>query len=917
MWGGSHSFNSERETKSNYISMNMARRGSRVAPAPPQTAPAAKMGTFIDDDFDTVTPVTPSKPNSKEGGKRNDNSPHNTRHRHRGFQVEGDTPYAMDVGAQFGHGTQNAIDEINDELDEELAHLDRKLDGVMRHKGDKSTGLRGIKERGKAKFHVEKGKKKFKKTIGKMHLVRGGLADDGVSFVHASSEDEDDDALMSGLNSNDGNNGNGGGNGGVQLVTTIDPNIKKQLILALKMKRTYKSALQGVSDKFRKSLVEIDKMHVELAKAQEELNIAHTQAARNGVGSGATFRVSNSNESKRDEEDRARRDRERKKLLMASGGGGAEEIETEIDSNQPQALRLCKKLGILYNRYKPLRGDVIKIEQRFGTSVASYFHFYQWIFLNSIVVWLLYFSGFGYHMYLNTNLCVDPNDATGDNYKSRHVQFIACRPMGICEVANPDLELGKNTTDGVGLGCHYSDHCYDFNADETSKTLKSDKNGYLATGVCTQKYKNLVLGRLSFAFETSTAGSWVPELFMFSSFQANEAWIYTVMLLGSIFVMMIQTVIKWSAEDRKLKMITAFEGSQAKQNKYAKLVLNSWDHNLHSVREIRDHKLFIAESLRMLVQDAEAQNASGSRTFVEKAKLYARRGFFILLYIIIQIGGMALIVITLAGQSPTIKTFGEYVYTQTSGALEITPIVVGIVNGVVPQLTTRLLKQEKYDDQGTVIKQTVLRIFLTKTFNILIQVVSYLLLQDPFLFAAVDSPPQFLGKWHQSIPVLQMISLRSVFKKAFGTVLDSAGTKADFANACRVNQVGLNLFSFLYIAFATEIVMAFLFPGIAWLTAKIKKKPIKKAQFDVALKMIGLLYFMQICLFTMPFMPFVGCIFIFLLFIKFKMEFFLTNKFGKKPKKAWAAKDSGKKEFNTCVCFVEIKPNFRRCLFVY
>jgi len=150
--------------------------------------------------------------------------------------------------------------------------------------------------------------------------------------------------------------------------------------------------------------------------------------------------------------------------------------------------------------------------------------------------------------------------------------------------------------------------------------------------------------------------------------------------------MMIQTVFKWSAEDRKLKMINAFEGSQAKQNKYAKLVLNSWDHNLHSVREIRDHRLFIAESLRMLVQDAEAAASSSSRTLTERAKLYVRRAFFILLYIIIQIGGMALIVITLAGQSPTIKEFGELVYKQTEGALEITPIVVGVVNGIVPQL---------------------------------------------------------------------------------------------------------------------------------------------------------------------------------------------------------------------------------------
>ena len=163
------------------------------------------------------------------------------------------------------------------------------------------------------------------------------------------------------------------------------------------------------------------------------------------------------------------------------------------------------------------------------------------------------------------------------------------------------------------------------------------------------------------------------------------------------------------------------------------------DHNLHTVREIRDHKLFIAESLRMLVQDAEAAESSGARTLGEKVGLYFRRFCFITLYIAIQIGGMVLIVITLAGQSPSIKQFGNWVALQTDGALEITPIVVGIVNAIVPQLTTRLLKQEKYDDQGTVIKQTVLRIFLTKTFNILIQVMSYLLLQDPFLFSSMET----------------------------------------------------------------------------------------------------------------------------------------------------------------------------------
>ena len=152
---------------------------------------------------------------------------------------------------------------------------------------------------------------------------------------------------------------------------------------------------------------------ISLLKAQEELNIAHIQAARSGgIGGVGAFSVGTSNESKRDEEDRARRERERKKLLTSAGGGGGDDnLDADIDSNQNsnQALKLCNKIGKIYTRYKPLRADVSKIEQRFGTSVASYFHFYQWMFLNSIIVWSLYAMGFGYHLYLNTSPCVQPD----------------------------------------------------------------------------------------------------------------------------------------------------------------------------------------------------------------------------------------------------------------------------------------------------------------------------------------------------------------------------------------------------------------------------------------------------------------------------------------------------------------------------
>ena len=166
-------------------------------------------------------------------------------------------------------------------------------------------------------------------------------------------------------------------------------------------------------------------------------------------------------------------------------------------------------------------------------------------FFELIVVWLLYFTGFGYHLYLNTSLCIDPNDTLGNGYDSQYVQFIACRPKGLCQVKNQE---GKIVA-GVGLGCHVDGHCATYDPIlNTPNGGKIDSRGFEAAwepdpptatpsvrqGVCVDKYSNLFLGRLTFAFETSTAGSWVPELFMFSSFQANEAWIYTSMLLASI-----------------------------------------------------------------------------------------------------------------------------------------------------------------------------------------------------------------------------------------------------------------------------------------------------------------------------------------------------------------------------------------------
>ena len=861
---------------------------NRVAPLnfsqPPQVMPLGKPGTFVDEEHDSgafygawppaspntlergsrttaETNLSESKMKEETGGAKKQGSPVSSQRRSRKmFHVEGENPYTVDAPAELGHGTQYAIDSLNEEVDEQMNGLDKKIAGMVNTDIHKSS-VRNIKERHVARFHVENGVKKMKRSLNKLHITKGK---DGTKFIRDSDESDSDaddkDALMTGMeNMNAFNNQNG-----PRLVASVDPNVKKQLILALKMKRTYKSALQNLADKHRKLMGELDKLHLELAKAQEELVIANTQAAQNGIGGLGGFAVNLNGGSKRDEEDRARRERERKKLFATAGGGDATGLDEELGEHGQgvQAKRLCKRILSCLAKNLPLRKNVQKIEQRFGNSVASYFHFFQWIYLNTLMVCMIYIGVFSAHLYWRTEVC-----CVADDYIKTSTWFDS-------NITNPNDEdpTCKLPPCSSEAG-HESYSCPDQLA-------------------CRPRSYAGFIGWWEYVFvpnENSPSNrkleGFLPEIFMFSSFTANEALPYTSMLLVSILIMTFATVYKWAAEDRKLKMIVAFEGQRASENKYAKLLLNCWDHHISTVRESTDHKLFIAESLRMLVQDAELAAESSSRTLKQKIVLYLKRALLIFVYFLLQLAGWTLIVLLIAGQIEFVNDLQAQI--PRGLPIDVVPLTVTLLNVIMPKLIVILLKLEKYDDQGTVIKQTVFRTFLAKTFNILIQVMSYMLLADPFALSPVDTPQFLLPEAKSWIPTIA--TARFWLKKQF--LIDKS--RGNYDSQCRINQAGTNLWTFLITEWVIGVIFKFLFPAISIIIAKLKKKPFQRAEFNVSTKMIGLLYFMQICLVTMPFMPFVGSLFSLLLYINFKLDFILTNKFSKKPKKAWSAKDSG------------------------
>ena len=64
--------------------------------------------------------------------------------------------------------------------------------------------------------------------------------------------------------------------------------------------------------------------------------------------------------------------------------------------------------------------------------------------------------------------------------------------------------------------------------------------------------------------------------------------------------------------------------------------------------------------------------------------------------------------------------------------IDVVPLVVSIINTVIPKIIIKLVALEAYDDKMDEVEQVVSRIFVSKTINNVIQLVSYSLLANPF-----------------------------------------------------------------------------------------------------------------------------------------------------------------------------------------
>jgi hypothetical protein len=441
-----------------------------------------------------------------------------------------------------------------------------------------------------------------------------------------------------------------------------DDQVKQKLIKTMKKNKEYEATMNKLREMYRKQLQKYNKLNEQLTNAQDELHAASHSAATGG-GSMFTAKINVNNVSAKEDEERARREKERKKLLQAGGEDGDDDDVFNAQEGEMNFIQIIRyRIKKIMARYDPLKKDVDQVEARFGSAVASYYRFNQWITKSSLSIMLLYLVLITYQIILKA--------------------------------------------------------------------------------------------------ESNTPFNW-NEWFYFSAFTQGLMPLYYSFILVLLNVVLVYSSLnKWIVEDRKAKVINALQGNA---KKFANISLNCFDHSLHEEDDMNDLMMGNAEQFTTMLISEKIAERLKNRTFKEKVKLYTKRWVLRFIYIALQGAGIygifQLILFESAFTKPVYEAMGLTEEEQANIPIDVVPIVVSVINTIIPKIIIKLVENEAYDDKMDEVEQIVLRIFVSKTINNVIQLLSYSLLANPFFFQTKTL----------IFPGITWRSVRQKFSKKFDT----------------------------------------------------------------------------------------------------------------------------------------------------
>ncbi|CAM9530445.1 unnamed protein product [Ectocarpus sp. 4 AP-2014] len=551
------------------------------------------------------------------------------------------------------------------------------------------------------------------------------------------------------------------------------------------MERVYEFREQAA--KAKQEVASQQEENKELKMRMEQMREDHSELmvaqARGGLTGGINRANARDSKNTRDREAEMRRRRLAKNALLAGVVDEEEDLVITLEGISTSSLaQLSGRFYRWLGKKLPLGADVRAIQARYGSAVASYFHFYRWlvgtyIFIASLsLVWIVF------HVLKQVN-------------------------QGSASVFSASL---------VGI---------------------------------------------------------IPSFLAYSSFDSSNRNLYAIMVVLTTTVQIVSATVKWIREDKIRKELFIVDEEQ-KHVQFAKTFLVGWDNSLSNQQEVEDYRLSNGLAAANMLAEVSQADVSATRSLDDKIWLYSYRCFGFALYVGVQMAAWAAIIFLTAESDNVASGLAQQLQSvawisQAAAVIStsIVPATVTVINAIMPIIIKAITKLEKWDMERTVTYMLTIRMFLAKILNAFIQALSYLLLADPYLFAG----------------------------QQYTIIVNRGRVEQNFEPSgfdCRLDQAGAGLFQLVVTEFVFSKIINYATLRAAQVKARYSKKLFVKPEFEVAKRMVGLLYFQALILAAYPFFP-MGTVFVApFLILSFKFEKKLLTTFQSKPKGRLKAHDS-------------------------
>ena len=615
--------------------------------------------------------------------------------------------------------------------------------------------------------------------------------------------------------------------------TPLPEKVENQIISLMRKCVKQKKALERAVEQKKKLVSKIKTLHEQLKSAREDNEELQVELAHGGAGGGdfgsQMLRVRSQTgggtmaKNAKLLESQKHRQEQRQKMFAALADGDDDDDDTLLGGGEFEdaIMGRCgshiRRFRRFWRRNTPFRNDLIIIESRMGRSTASYFTFSRWLFINNIGLFVIQSVFLGFHM------------------------------SALLTRGHQKMRLGaEDTVDKMAL---------EWVAPQDIEWLQLE--GGIPRWVSFSSYSAAVPGR--------------GDAF-------NEPLLYSVVLVTTFTLLLIMIAYKWITEDKRGKLAAAFEGGSSGK-RWSKFVFSSFDWSVSGKIAVDDQRAHFAGEVTNMMAEDQAREKGQTRTTKDKVLLWLRRFFIAIIYITIQASGWAGIVY-LTVQSVFVKNYiGDSIGVKSSDLLlDPAAIAVSVINAANNAIVKNLVSLSLFDSHGTEIKAIVSLLFLSRTFNVAIQLGAYAQLVAPLMFLEHST----LGASH--------------VKKYLGfdgeLIRQTAKHFESDAFSCRFNQMGNQFFSLLVTDFLISKIIAISMLLLKLAAKKCQAKNVKRSSFSIPAKLVALCYNQQLSLISIVFLPCSSIFAMLFLFINFKFEKWISLNTQKKPKKAWAARDA-------------------------